>query len=501
MKEHTTTIRPPVVAVMGHIDHGKSTLLDYIRKTNIVEKEAGGITQRMSAYKVSVTDNEGKEKMVTFLDTPGHEAFGELRSRGAKVADIAILVVAADEGVKPQTIEALKTIKDAGIPFIVAMNKIDRPNSDIEKLKGSLAENEIFVEGYGGDVPAVPVSGIKGTGVKDLLDMILLMADLAELKTDVSAKPEAIVIEASSDKTKGISATLILKQGTLKEGHILVAETGFTQTRILEDFQGKKITTASASDPVRVVGWSSLPPMGSIAVCVSSKKEAEELVENNKLEKIKSEGIMDIGGGSEHSVTIPIVIKASSTDVLEAIIHEIKKVKHERIILKILNKGIGFISESDVKLATSKPGSVVLGFDTKIDNQAKILSERDSIKIETFSIIYKLTEWLEAYMQEKMPKISIEELRGKGKILKFFSATKDKQVLGVRVVEGSLAVGDEVKIMRREAFIAKGRIKGLQQSKVEVKEVVSGLECGAMIEAKMELAPGDFIEAYSTVEK
>ena len=498
-KDTKSTVRPPVVAVMGHIDHGKSTLLDYVRKTNIVAKEAGGITQRMSAYKVGRKDPSGKEVSITFLDTPGHEAFQALRSRGARVADIAILVVAADEGVKPQTVEALKSIREANIPFIVAMNKIDKPNANIERLKQVLAENEIFVEGYGGDVPAIPVSAITGAGIDELLDMVLLVAEIADLKARIDIPAEGVVIGAENSKTKGISASIIIKNGSLKNGMFVVCEDTASPTRMIEDFAGKIISLGLPGDPVRITGFNKLPPVGSIITCVSSKKEAEELARQNELNSKKSDSVIEIGPASA-SVSIPVIIKASTTDVIEAIIHEIRKIKNDRVSIKIVSTSIGFIGENDVKLAMTKEGSVILGFDTKIDASAKNLSLRAGIKIEVFNIIYKLTEWLEALMQEKRPKMKAEQVSGKAKIIRFFSKVKDKQIIGGKVEEGMIEINEEVKIIRRDVQVGIGKIKVLQQSKVEVKEVREGLEFGAMIESKIELAPGDKVEAFKIVE-
>ena len=485
---------------MGHIDHGKSTLLDYIRKTNTTDREAGGITQRMSAYKVNHKTSEGKEFSITFLDTPGHEAFQELRSRGAKVADIAILVVAADEGVKPQTVEAINQIKEAGLPFIIAMNKIDRPNANIERVKQMLAESDVYVEGWGGDVPYVGVSALKGDGVPELLDMICLMAELADLKAERTGGAEGVVIEAQNSKQKGIGATLMVKSGSLTLGSFIVAGDAIAPTRIVEDFQGKKIETAGPSDPIRVTGFDRLPPVGATFTSVKTKKEAEELSQENATLSAKQENAISIGPDNP-AISIPVIIKASSTDVIEAILHEIRKIKNERVGLKIVSTGIGFVSESDVKLALTKVGSIIVGFDTKIDNSAKALAERDNILIQTFDIIYKLTEWLEEYMREKTPKMKTEVIHGRAKILKLFSATKDKQVLGARVEEGLISLNDEVRIIRRDGELGKGKIRELQQSKAKATEVREGLECGAMIESKIEIMPGDKIESFVIEEK
>ena len=492
--------RPPVVAVMGHIDHGKSTLLDFIRKTNTAAREVGGITQRMSAYKVPHKDAHGKDSTITFLDTPGHEAFKELRSRGAKVADIAVLVVAADEGVKPQTVEAAKQIKEANLPYIVALNKIDRPNANPDRAKQMLAECEVYVEGFGGDVPCVPISATTGEGVGALLDMVALLAEVSDLKSEVDMPAEGIVIEAQSSKQKGIGATLIVKAGTLKAGQFIVAGDAMAPTRMVENFQGEKIEEALPSDPVRITGFDKLPLVGVTFRSVESKKDAERLAAENAENSKRVEKAEEIGP-ADAALSIPIIIKASSTDVIEAILHEIKKIKNERVSVKIISTNIGFICESDVKLATTKAGSVILGFDTKTDASAKVLAERDNVRIEIFDIIYKLTEWLENYMKEKTPKMKIEVIHGKAKILKLFSANKDKQVIGARVEEGALKLSDEVRITRRDAELGLGRIRELQQSKAKTSEVAEGLECGAMIESKVEIMPGDKIESFAIEEK
>ena len=492
--------RPPVVSVMGHIDHGKSTLLDYIRKTKVAEGEVGGITQKMSAYKIS--RGTGTEKRsITFLDTPGHEAFKELRSRGAQVADIAILVVAADEGVKPQTIEAIKAIKTANLPLIVAINKIDRPNANPDKVKNGLLEHEVFVEGYGGDTPVVEVSAITGQGVDELLDMIVLLADILDLKQNPNLNAEGIIIEAQNDKNKGISATLIIKDGSLKNGQFIVCESSLAPIRMMEDFQGKKITESGASDPVKIIGFSSVPPVGSIFQTLSVKKEAEELVEVSKLSNSKLKEALQIGGEVEGSLIIPVVIKASTTDVIEAIIHEIRKIKNDRVGIKIISTGVGYISEGDVKGALGNPETIILGFEVKTDASAKILAERAKVEIQSFNIIYKLTEWLQEYTTKKTPKMTVEEMTGRAKVLKFFSKVKDKQVIGARVEEGFIKKDSDVKIMRRDTLIATGKVRELQQSRAKTSEVAEGLEFGAMIECKMDLAPGDKIECYQTIEK
>lgn len=492
-KTKTSTPRPAVVAILGHIDHGKSTLLDYIRKTNITEKETGGITQNMSAYEVVLDGNK-----ITFLDTPGHEAFQELRSRGAKVADIGILVVSAEDGVKLQTLEALKAITDAKIPYIVAINKIDKGGADVERTKQNLLENGIYIEGYGGTVPALPLSAKTGEGVPELLDMIQLVAEVEDFNADAHIPATGIVLETNHDKQRGISATLIIKNGTLVSGNFVVAGGALSPVRVFEDFLGKPIQTASFSSPVKVTGFDELPVVGDNFSSYSSKKEAETAVAKNHEDNV-------VGSiprpTHEQSFLIPALIKANTSGVLEAIGHEIKKCENEKTGVNIISQGVGDISDSDIKLAAGNLQTLVIGFNTKIDSSAKALAEKLGIEIKIFDIIYKLSEWLTEIIAVRTPKIEIEEERGCIKVLKIFSKNKDKQVIGGRVEQGSIMTNDEVKIIRREAEIGLGRVRELQQAKAKTSEVKSGLEFGSLIESKIEIAPGDYLKPIMKVVK
>lgn len=492
------TERPPVVVIMGHIDHGKSTLLDYIRKSNITASEAGGITQHLGAYEVAHKTPAGKDSKITFLDTPGHEAFTGIRKRGANVADIAILVVSAEDGVKKQTLEALKSIQEAELPYIVAMNKIDKPEANIERTKQNLAENEIYIEGYGGSVPAVPISALTGKGIPELLDMIMLVAELEELKADVAKPAEGAIIEAKLDTKKGISATLLIKEGTLKSGMYVVAEDALAPVRILEDFQGKPIKEASVSSPVRVIGFNKIPPAGALFVAVDGKKEAEALAlefKNSKNEKKPT--IQNTG----EKIVIPIIIKADVIGSLEGIQHELSKLSFEKIHIKVIQEGIGDISETDIKVASGTPDSFVFGFNVKVDAKARPLVERLGVKVELFNIIYKLIEFIQATALAKTPKSYVEESLGIAKILQVFSKNKDKQIVGGKVQKGEIRLGGEVKILRRDIEIARGRIRELQQQKQKAQEVREGYEFGTLIESKIEIAAGDKIECFHVVEK
>ena len=495
MSNTTTTVRPPVVAVMGHIDHGKSTLLDYIRKANVVSTEAGGITQHLSAYEISIP-YQGAERRITFLDTPGHAAFTGMRERGATAADIAILVVSAEDGVKAQTIEALNTIRDAKIPYLVAINKIDRPGANIDKAKQMLAEQEVLVEGYGGSIPWVAVSALNGTGINELLESILLVADLEEFTCSPSALAEGLVIESRLDPKRGITATLIIKDGTLKKGQFVVAGSAITTTRMMENFLGASVQEAGPGSPVQLVGFDVLPEVGVPVKVFAKKREAEDYIK-------------EVSTGNDYSVTkggavgdkvVPIIIKTDVFGTAEAVEKEIGKMVIEGLHVKIIGRGIGAISENDIRLAQSDKDTIILGFNVALDARARLANEAVGATVETFTIIYKLTEWLEIELEKRRPRIETREIIGTGKVLKTFSQTKDRQVLGCRVESGSLSDGAKVTIIRRDFPITTGRIVELQQAKQKVKEVHEG-ECGMMVECKNDIAPGDILEAFIFVTK
>ena len=506
--------RAPVVVIMGHIDHGKSTLLDYIRKTNIVDKEAGGITQHISAYEVT-HEKDGVKKEITFLDTPGHESFGKMRSRGAIVADIAILVVSAEDGVKPQTIESIKAIRTAGLPFIVAINKIDKPNANVEVTKQKLAEADVYLEGYGGDISWVAISAKTGQGIPELLDLILLTAELAGFKGDASKKAEGIVIETKLDTKKGISAVLVIKDGTLSRGSYIVAGDSWTPVRIMENFLGKPIETAKFGSPVQIIGWSKLPEVGSLFYAVDSKKEAEAealkygteaavakaATVKNVVVKVANNGPVkktaeEIAKEKEIvvKVQLPVILKADTVGSLEGIEHEINKIKRELVEVQLIQKGIGPISEIDIKGALGATGAVVLGFNVRTDSAALNLADRSGITVKNFDIIYKLSEYLTGLADERAPKPT-EEIKGTAAILKIFGKQHDKQVIGGKVTSGAIKVGEVVTIRRRTAEIGTGKIRNLQQMKADTDMVVEGKEFGAQIESKIELAAGDTIES------
>tara|TARA_B100000745_G_scaffold298244_1_gene246553 strand:+ start:364 stop:1860 length:1497 start_codon:yes stop_codon:yes gene_type:complete len=493
----TNILRSPVIAVMGHVDHGKSALLDYIRNTNVVDSEAGGITQHVSAYEVE-HDHEGVKKRITFLDTPGHEAFSKIRARGASVADIAILVVSAEEGVKPQTLDALNAIKKSGIPYVVAINKIDKPNANPNTTKASLIENEIYIEGMGGDIPFNEVSAKTGSGVSELLDTLLLVAELEELTGDTSVPAEGVIIEAHRDPKKGVAATLIIKNGTLHSGEYIVADNAVAPVRIFENFEGKPIKEASFSSPVRIIGFDSLPRVGSTFRAYVRKKDAELA----KGVMVSNRPAMTALNEEDERHLIPLIIKVDAIGTLEAIEHELEKLKNDRIVMNIILDGVGNVSESDIQTAlASKHDVLVVAFNVGVDPSARDIAMKNEKEIHSFNIIYALSEWLDKVIKERIPKTEMEEEVGSAKILMYFSAMKNKYVIGGKVKDGKIVKNRKVRIKRQSKLVGNGVIKGLQSGKQSVDTINEGDEFGAQIEADIALEVGDDIECFEMVVK
>ncbi len=523
--------RPPIVTVVGHIDHGKSTLLDYIRKASVTESEAGGITQHLSAYQ-AIHKNVSGEHSITFLDTPGHEAFGAMRSRGLKVADVAILVVSAEEGVKPQTKEALKLIEEATIPYIVAFTKIDKPGTNLERAKLSMLEAGVYLEGMGGEVPFVAVSGKSGEGVPELLDLILLAAELQGLGANPERSGEGLVIEAHVDQRRGNTATLIVHDGTVRAGEFVVAGEALAPVRIMENFLGKGIKEAGPGAPVRIVGFSTLPQVGMPFKTVETKKEAEGDVEefrNRTSALVRSrplgqalhslQGVAPSGSDGSaaeepeevQKLILPLVIKTDVAGTGEAVVHELDKLlsakggsasggKDPAMEVRVVLRSVGTVTEGDVRLVGggATPG-IIVGFNVKVESTARDLAERQGVTVATFDIIYKLAEWLKAEVERRRPRMRREVTLGQAKILKFFSTQKGRVVLGGRVEQGVLREGVEVKLTRRDIELGRGKIVSLQSQRREVKEVEAGAEFGAMLKIDATPAAGDKLEAF-TVE-
>lgn len=496
MSTNPKQTRPPVVAVMGHVDHGKSTLLDYIRKSNIVDGEAGGITQHIAAYEVEHVNTAGEPKKITFIDTPGHAAFTGMRECGASAADIAILIVSAEDSVKAQTVEAIKTITTSKVPFLVAINKIDRPNANPEKVKSDLLEHGIYVEGFGGDTPWVAISAKTGEGVEDLLETVLLLAEMEEFTGNPNINAEGFVIESHMDAKRGVSATLVVKNGSLTPGQFIVVGGAVAKSRLVEDFAGKQVKHATFSSPITVIGFDSLPAVGEKFQTYSNKKESESAVaEHQEIVTTLGDAAVELSCAA----VIPLILKADTTGTLEAIQSEIAKLNTPEFGYKIIKAGIGTINESDLQIATSDESSIIVGFSVGIDKKVTDSNDAQNVTIETFEIIYKLTEWLADEHEKRRPRKMVEKITGSARVIKIFSVTKDKQVIGCKVQEGELSVRDSFQLIRRENMLGQGTIHNIEQAKSKITTVKDG-EFGMMVSCKYEIAPGDTLSATVTEE-
>lgn len=487
-KKDTATIRPPIIVVMGHIDHGKTTILDWYRKSKIAEGETGGITQHIGAYSVT---HYGKT--ITFIDTPGHEAFSKMRSRGAKVADIAVLVIAADEGMKPQTKEAIRIIQEHKLPFVVALNKIDRPEANPERVKQELAKESILVEGYGGNVPAVEISAKTGAHMDDMLETLSLLAELEELKADPQAPAEGVVVESHLDAKRGITSTLLIQNGTLARKNILVIGKNIETIKIFEDFRGKTIESAGPSSPVRVIGLMKTPAVGDSFRSFDDKSAAEAFI--NSLPK-ETKGKIANSIASEGVIIFNIVLKADVSGSEEVLKESLKKFESEKLKINILSSGIGNINESDVKIAMATKLVTVVGFRVKIDSSARDLARIGNIHIITGDIIYELLDRMKTDLTALLPPVIRRVDSGIAKILKIFKQETSDQIVGGRVEQGVLKKGCFAEIKRNKILIGKGTVKELQQSKNAVDQVEKGLEFGAMLTSKTMLEQGDVLDLY-----
>lgn len=488
--------RSPVIVIMGHIDHGKSTLLDTIRNANIVAGEAGGITQHLGAYEVTKGDHT-----MTFIDTPGHAAFTNVRENSASAADIAILIVSAEDGVMPQTKEALKSINDAKLPYIVAINKVDSPKADITKTKQSLLEAEIYVEGYGGTTPAVEISALKGNGIDELLDLISLTAEMEAFTGDPSESARGTIIEAHTNSQTGITATMIIKDGTLKTGQFISCGRALAPVRSIETTQGDRLKEASFTRAIKISGWSDIPFVGEEFQTFESKKEAEAfLLECAEIIEKKHKPI--IGIIPEDTGILPVIIKADTEGSVAALEQEIEKIDFDRLIKRIIYTGTGNISEADTKIASGDQKPVIVGFNVKIDTQAQAAIDREEIEVHTSAIIYETLDWLQSVAKDRVPTITVDEESGKVKILKNFSASKKIMVLGGRVEEGEITLGAKVKIMRRGEEIGTGKITNLQRGKEVVDRIGEGEEFGmSLSDRTVDPAAGDHLLPFKKVTK
>lgn len=483
------------MVVLGHVDHGKTKLLDTIRKTNVADKESGGITQHIGAYQVKAND-----KLITFLDTPGHEAFSAIRSRGAKVADIAILVVAADESVKPQTKEAIKIIQSEKIPFVVAINKIDKEGSNPQKVKQDLAAEEVLVEDWGGKVPVVEISAKQNKGINELLDMILLVADLEDLNEDLSLPTQGLIVESNLDKRIGHVATALVYKGILKVGDWIVAGTVTGKVKSMEDFMGNSITQAKPSQPVRIIGWSNAPHIGIEFTSAGTKEEVIKIAEDN----MSLAPLLSFFAGAqetpENKKTLNLIFKTDVTSSLEAIDAVLKTIKSDDVTYRVIGHDIGNISEADVKTSIAGHGQVV-GFRVSIDEAAQRLAEREGVKITSFDIIYELIEYVREQMADLLGPTVTKVPLGKLKILATFKKDAKFQVVGGRVLSGKVIRGGYGEVLRNNLVICNGRIGQLQHNKEDVSEVKDGLEAGIRLDLIpsqpfQEIKEGDILEIY-----
>ena len=489
IKTDGSSQRPPVVVVLGHVDHGKTTLIDYIRKTKTAEKEAGGITQHIGAYQVIHND-----KTITFLDTPGHEAFSAIRSRGAKVADIAVLIVAAEEGVKPQTKEAIKHIQDAKIPFIVALNKIDKPQANPTMAKQQLTEAGVLLEGWGGQVPVVEISARTGKNIDELLELILLTAELENLKSDPSQNAKGVVIESHLDPKRGNSATLLIQDGTLKIGQYIVSGGIFTKLKSMEDFSGKNTKEASPSEPVLTLGWSESVDVGDKFNSAETKEEIE-LLASQSLKTEVPIFIKEMGPQKENKKTLSIAFKADTQSSLEAISEAIKNIKSELVDYNVLAYGIGNIKDNDVKAVAHKNG-VVYGFYVETENSSKRLAEKEKVGIKTFKVIYELAEELRKDMSDLLDPEIQRNILGKIRVLKLFKKGANYQIVGGKVTSGLARRGALIDVLRNDGKIVSGRLSQLQHNKADVDEVKEGLEAGIKFEGPAQIQEKDVLEIY-----
>ncbi len=492
-KKDNIISRPPVVVFLGHVDHGKSSILEAIKDLKITEKESGGITQHIGAYNV-----EHNDKRITFIDTPGHEAFSSMRSRGAKVADIAVLVVAADDGVKTQTKEAIAHIKKAGVPMVVAINKIDKPEADFDRISQQLSEQEIYLESIGGKVPFVKLSAKTREGINDLLELILLVAEMEDLSTDSLKEAEGIIVESHIDSFKGPIATVIIESGTLKRGDTVATSSCLGKIKSLENSQGKAIDHAGPSMPAAVLGFEEVPVVGDSFKSFSNVDLAKKYMEEKKIEKeILAEKEVKIQGEEQ----INIILKADFFGSLEAIEGMLKEIPQERMSVKIVKSEVGDINETDVKLAKSI-GADILGFRVKTMPSVRGIIERDKINVYVFDIIYELIETVRKIMESAItPKIERTDL-GKAKVLVVFFTGKNKQIVGCKVLDGEIKNSSRLEIFRinleteEEEKISLGKITGLKKGERVVEKISAGEECGISYEGGAKLEVGDILVSY-----
>ena len=502
--EETLAARPPVVCVMGHVDHGKTSLLDAIRSTRVTDKEAGGITQHIGASVVSIN-----EQNITFLDTPGHEAFTAMRMRGANSTDIAILVVAADDGVMPQTVEAINHAKAAGVEIIVAINKIDKPSANIERVKQELSEYELIPEDWGGSTVFCPVSAHTKEGIENLLEMILLTAEVLELKANPKRNARGLVIEAQLDKGRGAVATVLVQKGTLKVGQPIACGSCYGKVRAMIDDQGRRVKEAGPSTPVEILGLSSVPEAGETFVSTDTEKEARSFADtyiseskNRLIEDTKAKMSLDdlfsqIQSGNVKELNI--IVKADVQGSVEAVKQSLVKLSNEEVVVKVIHGGVGAINESDVSLASAS-NAIIIGFNVRPDPTAKITADKENVDVRLYKVIYNAIEDVEAAMKGMLDPVYEEKVLGHAEVRQIFKASGIGNIAGSYVLDGVFQRGCKVRISREGTQIFEGALASLKRFKDDVKEVKAGYECGLVFEGFNDIAEFDIVEAYTMVE-
>ncbi len=478
--------RPPVVVVLGHVDHGKSSLLEAIRKDfKITSRESGGITQHVGAYEA---EHQGKK--ITFIDTPGHEAFSAIRSRGAKVADVAVLVVSAEEGVKEQTEEAILHAKKADIPIIVAINKIDKPAADPEKVKRELIKRDILVESLGGKIPSVSISAKETKGIEELLDVIILVAEISELKARRDKPAEGVVIESYLDSRRGPTATLLVLEGKLIPHNIIATESATGKVRILENFQGESIKEALPSMPAIVVGWDRIPGVGEKFKVLGDIGSAAAFALKAGRKRHDAAHVVEAG-----KKIINVILKVDVLGSAEAIEAALYDIPQEEIALRIIDSGAGDITDSDIQLAKSAD-AIIVGFRTKVSAHSLSLADRYGIKIRTFDVIYELIQEVRRFMQRRLAPVTVRKDLGKMKVLIVFMTEKNRQIVGGKIIEGEVKKGAAIEVVRGQEIVAKGKIINLQKNKKDVDDVKKGEEAGILYDGNGKIMEGDVLTFY-----
>ncbi|MBA2466694.1 MAG: translation initiation factor IF-2 [Sphingomonas sp.] len=495
--------RPPVVTIMGHVDHGKTSLLDAIRGADVVAGEAGGITQHIGAYQVAVPDGS----KVTFLDTPGHEAFTEMRARGANVTDIVVLVVAADDGLKPQSIEAINHTRAAGVPMIVAINKIDKPDAKAQKVREELLQHEVIVEEMGGDVQNVEVSATKKTNLDKLLEAIQLQAEILELKANPARAAEGTVVEAKLDKGRGPLATVLIQRGTLRVGDVFVAGASSGKVRAMIDDKGRQIKEAGPSVPVEVLGLSAVPAAGEPFTVVENEARAREVAAYRQglLDRKRTTSApvsLENMFASRASATMefPVVVKGDVHGSVEAIVHALNRLSTDDIRVRILNSGVGAITESDVTLASAS-GAPIIGFNVRPNAKAREIAERTKVELRYYDVIYHLTDWARGAMAGELGPEIIETVVGRAEVKEVFPAGKKDKAAGLLVLEGVIRKGLHARLTREDVIVSKTTISSLRRFKDDAAEVRAGMECGVLLADTNDIKPGDHLEVFETEER